>query len=407
MGRFWRQGFVTFVALLLILLAVGLWVDPSTGKSGGSKKDHPTSHAPAAKAKHQHYNRQELIRQVTVDTATVSVDCVATVRQHGGQILKIDGNDVIVYRHGHNASVSRGKRIRDGFNTPLAGRTDAARLENAKTKVCDDPLYMCTAGRFFQTEKFAGIRVANYNSWLQRLVRSSDADINNCAERLIAVPHAKKLSDKTLAKAVVANNLRFQYYASRVATLIDRFGNDGVRTQRSTRNYHLLAAGVVAGSLPEVGLNPVQESLPALQLSITLKGACAPVVVIGFNVLDSRPEEFAPPTCAPARPPSAPPGSLTPPVSSPPHPTCIFFGCVKPPSDDKTGGNQSSRTQPVGHSPPAPPPPPPAVRPPGDHNGGSGDGGAGPATGPTDTAHSGDSTTAITPVCDPFTGKNC
>lgn len=65
---------------------------------------------------------------------------------------------------------------------------------------------------------------------------------------------------------------------------------------------------------------------------------------------------------------------------------------------DGAGGDESEAAQPVRQHPPDPvvgapeEEPPPADREQGDPDGGSGDGGAGPATGPSDDSHSGDQT---------------
>lgn len=133
------------------------------------------------------------------------------------------------------------------------------------------------------------------------------------------------------------------------------------------------------------------------------------------------PATVPPPTSPPKVPPTSPPPTTVPPPTTttipnvcPPGTVPYGDRCVKPPSDDGTGGNQSPASQPVAENPQGPTPgapaaePPPADREQGDPDGGSGDGGAGPPQGPVDDDHSGDVTPTPSPstpcVKNPFTG---
>ena len=352
-----RFGSALF-ALLLVFIVVAFLTGGDDTKSGGASSDSTTttessdsrgeetsSSAPAPDNK---YDRDELIRLITVDEDTISIHCLDAVRSD--QVIEVDGDQVIDYEVGANASVSSGQRIPGGLSTPLEGRTAPRMLRSVYQKVCGDNLYACTVARFFQPMVIDGIRVADMNPWLERMVKS-DEDINNCAARLVAVEDADKMSDEDLAKAVVNQNRRSRYYTARVATLVDRFVLLGVRAEKSVRNYHLVGEGVVAGTLPEVELNPKQESLPALQLTLTPKGVCVPLVVIGFNVLDARPEEFAPPTCA-----DTPTTSTTPPSGGCRRDCSTTTSTTRPPTTSTTTPCPSGKCVPPTTTPTSPTP---------------------------------------------------
>ncbi|MEK7602958.1 MAG: hypothetical protein AAB459_01805 [Patescibacteria group bacterium] len=301
----WRRGTVFFAVLITITFVAALLVRANNDeKSGGSSDPTTTSSAPAPEG--NDYDRDELLKLVTV--RTTSVDCLAVARKHH-DTQAVGDTKVIKFRNGANASVARGERIEGGVNTPLVGDTDPARLESAIHKVCSDPLYACGVGRSFGVWEPLGPQIARANPWIGKNVKKSDDDINDCAVRLTRIRNVDDMSDDELADAIVSRDRKVRVFTEKVATLIDRFRVDGTRPEQSVRNYHLSGEGIVAGSFPNWELNPQQEKLPALVLALVPKGACGPVMVIGFNLFDARPEEFAPPTCTdtpttPTTPPS-------------------------------------------------------------------------------------------------------
>jgi hypothetical protein len=117
----------------------------------------------------------------------------------------------------------------------------------------------------------------------------------------------------------IVKQFEWQAIAARLNTLLTRFANVGIQSRASVLNYHLAGGGMFGtGTLPQVVLNDMQEDLPALVLEIWLKDAPCPVFTIGFNVQDSRLEQFEP--GCPPRPPDVPPVS-EPPTSVPTNTT--------------------------------------------------------------------------------------
>lgn len=116
-----------------------------------------------------------------------------------------------------------------------------------------------------------------------------------------------------------------------------------------------------------------------------------------------KPTTTVPGTTPTTKPPvvtTVPPSTTTTVLTCPPGQVEFEGRCVKVGVSDGVGGNTRPVTQPVaehpqGSSPGATvfaPTPPPQVRPIGDPNGGSGSGGAPPATGPTDNSDAGQTT---------------
>ena len=128
----------------------------------------------------------------------------------------------------------------------------------------------------------------------------------------------------------------------------------------------------------------------------------------GFQPVAQQEFPGIPPVNAPT------PGHPSTPVNPcPPAPAPRGPGCIKDPSDDGHGGNQSRRTQPVADNPPAPiagapaTPPPPATRPQGTPGGGSGSGGAAKPTAPDNNSDGGQKTTVGNTQPCPLGEGNC
>jgi hypothetical protein len=166
------------------------------------------------------------------------------------------------------------------------------------------------------------------NPWLRS--SANVTKVNDQAERFGATlnPSSMGQSAKS-ARHYVAVNLAWQKRASAIDELLAQFDPTAIRALPSVRNWHAIP---LSGTLPEVGLNPRQESRPALVLNVTQKGACAPLLSVGANVGDMRPEVFQTPTCK------------TPPHGTPPG----NGGCV----GTQCGHQPPGCTTNCGHTPP-------------------------------------------------------
>ncbi|MGH7240942.1 MAG: hypothetical protein ACREGB_01455 [Candidatus Saccharimonadales bacterium] len=237
-------------------------------------------------------SNKALIDALTV--TTVNVDCVNVVNSTGGSTKAVDGKTYIVYDVGAIKSVPP-RKWSDAISTPLQGESPPDKLQSAKGSVCQDPFYGVTLANFFANLNVDGVNVGDLNPWLA-LYKGSPDQINDQAAAFMPLLDVKNASEAQVQKAA-QQNLEYQDFAAKLDTLLGRFNVDGIKSLKSTMNLHLTGGGLKVSGLPEVGVNPNQEALPALVLSVTLKGACAPAKVIGLNTGDQRPEVFATPSC--------------------------------------------------------------------------------------------------------------
>lgn len=311
----------------------------------------------------------EVVALLTVNTFTPG-ECL--------ELTNSESTGVVPYEIGAlELPTPQGPRLwNDALSIPLPDGKPADQLLAFKEGICEDTLTGVTWGRFFAQMEIGGRKLIDLNPWLE-VFDVSEEEINDLAAGYIPLLDADDPTDAEKAEAVEKNQ-EWQGEAEKLIALIDRFSLLWVDSLTSVVNYHLVAGGVVVGGLPEVGLNPNQESLPALLLMISEKGACAPLKIIGINVGDRRPEEFASPPCAPppscdsdctttsTRPPCTSCASTTVPNGKPGVPTTVSPPPVTPPSNATTTTHGSGGDS----GPGAPPPattvaPKPTVAPPG------------------------------------------
>lgn len=224
----------------------------------------------------------------------------------------------------------------DSVSTPLHGG-----LQGVKGAVCHDPLYGATVANMLAGLRVDGVSVVSLNPWLKPYQATSQ--INDHAEAFVPLLDVKSPSSAQV-KAAVRENHDYQQLANRVNTLLSRFQVQGTDTLRSVKNWHLKAAGLKVDGLPEIGLDSRVDAKPALILEATLKNACAPVVRVGFNLGDKRPEVFVTPSCKKPGKPTAPSHPTTPGHPNPPgHPTPPSHPtptpkCPPTPGNEPTGG---------------------------------------------------------------------
>lgn len=258
----------------------------------------------------------EVIRDLTVTTSTV--DCPMLVVANGGSTMAVGGQTVVAWRVGA-LQATPPRMWSDALGVPLSGSTPQQQLSALQAAICEDPLLGATYANMFAGLMVGNVRVGSLNPWLDPFADSGQ--INDRAASYIVLLDGTN-PPKDQLKRAVERNVAWQQVAGKLDTLLGRFVLVGDQSPMSVRNWHLVAGGLVAGGLPEVGLNPNQENLPALVLSVTAKGACAPLALVGANLGDKRPEVFVPPTCtSSAVPPTKPPVSKSTPPPSTPRPT--------------------------------------------------------------------------------------
>jgi hypothetical protein len=279
-------------------------------------------------------NTNDLIELLTVTTTTV--DCKTLVKEDAKQMLD-DGTTVIDFEVGALLPVADGSRKwSDALSTPVRATTPADALKEIQAAICQDPLFGATVAHMFAHYEVEDVKVVDLNDWLLPF-KVDASQINDLAAGFIPLLDVTVPTNEQLT-AAISQNLVYQELAEKLGTLLDRFSVVGIMSEQSVLNYHLVSGGLVTGKLPEIGLNPNQENLPALVLELNAKpGTC--LARIGFNVGDKRPEIFSCPT--PTSPPgggstTAPPGTTSPPTTSPSTTTTTIGGKdagEKPPQD--------------------------------------------------------------------------
>lgn len=237
----------------------------------------------------------------------------------------------------------------DAISTPVSNENDPAiALNDVRWAICHDPVLGITWAHALAGVKVGDTTIGDLNDWLKPY-QVDAGEISEQAAGFIPLLDASA-ADKTPEKveAAVSKNGEYQALAQRVNTLINRFWSMGIHSPMSEWNYHLAVGGAVVGKLPEVELNDKQENLKSVVLVLTEKGDSCPIVAIGANVYDKRPEGF-PTGCDDKGKPRVD-------VPVPGNP-----GGGTPPG---TGGGNPPPSNPPGTEPPPPPhitttPPPP------------------------------------------------
>lgn len=318
---------------------------------------------------------------LTITTATLS--CPESVLEHGGSTMASGSSTVVVFNNHIGALKGTPPRLwSDALTVPYTETEPVNMLGETQAEICFNPHYGTTVANFFANMSVGDVRIVDLNPWLAPFAGDA-SQINNLAAGYMPLLDVTDVTDEQ-AQEAVTQNIAWQQIAQRLGTLLTRFQVDGIRAEQSTLNYHLTGGGASVGGLPEVGLNPNQENLPSLMLKLTNKDACVPIKVIGFNVGDKRPEEFAPPTCeTPAPPATTPPPRETTPTTRPtPEETTPTMGPT-PTTTPTTTPTPTTVPCPSGKcTPPTTVAPPPTTAPPATtttqpSNGGQGDSGDG------------------------------
>lgn len=260
---------------------------------------------------------------------TTSVDCVKVVEQTGmgrtynrGDSQQPDKGVVFDVGALHpvasaNAPGADDRLWSDAISPPfhVDKKDNKALLAETEASICEDPVLGATVANLFVNMQVQGIKVVDLNPWLKPF-EGDAANINDRAVEFMPLLNNNNPSQDQLKQAVDKSR-EYQKIAEKLGTLLERFKNNGVGNGKTVLNFHLVAGGLVAGALPEVGLNPDQfDNAEALMLVLDSKnGQC--LAQIGFNTGDKRPEEFE---CQPvtttttitveSKPPGTPPMSF-------------------------------------------------------------------------------------------------
>jgi len=341
--NWWRARAVASVTVVLAVLAVALLLGLRGDGTGDPGSDPPPSTTVP------NVPNVELIGILTVDTTTV--DCQQLLGEDATMKLE-DGTAVIRFEVGALKPVRMdGRAWSDAISNPLKATLPAEALKEIQAAICQDPLMGVTVAHLFAGLGVEGVKVVDLNDWLKPYAVEA-AQINDLAVGFIPLLDVAPPTEEQVASAI-SQNLEYQDLAESLGTLLGRFQVVGIQAEQSVLNYHLDAGGLAVGKLPEVGLNPAQENLPALVLEANVKpGNC--LARVGFNVGDKRPEVFG---CPPVNPPGGniPGGSTSVPTTTPcgdkssgrqADGTCGVAYTTVPRSGTTTPGSTSSPTVP-------------------------------------------------------------
>jgi hypothetical protein len=301
--RFWAFAFAValFAVIMLALAVIDTSVtggndnsNPSDGTSQSTQPSQPAGNTPTVS--------QKTLKRLTVDYRNPGFDCARAVRASGQKVV----NGVYAYS-AYVIEVGKKpgeRRWSDAISVPLPGATPAAKKHNLQLAICLQPYVGVVWEHALSTMFVGGHSLLSRNHWMRPT--EDVTKVNDLAKRYGALLNLNqvKASAKASAHYVVVNR-QWQHRANAINGLLAQFDPTAIRALPSVRNWHAIP---LSGTLPEVGLNPRQEKLPALVLNVTQKGACAPLLSVGANVADMRPEVFATPTCKPA-PHGTPPGN--------------------------------------------------------------------------------------------------
>lgn len=243
--------------------------------------------SPAAQAGNTTAPNADTVKALTVTTASYT--------------CQKDGNGLVAYDIGALKPVGdNGRKWSDAVSTPFKETAPAKMSDELAQAICHDPLVGSMAANYFANLKLGDFEVSSVNPWLNEFKGNPDKVVNVKAASYIGLLNVQNPSADQVAKAAARNN-DYQQLAAKTVTLLTKYAGGGIQADMSETNYHLLGGGLAADSLPPVGLNDKQESLPALQLVLTQKGQEVCLDKIGFNTGDKRLETFKcapPPKCA-------------------------------------------------------------------------------------------------------------
>ena len=304
---------VSVVTVLVVGILAGFTIF-SGGKTDSASAKAPnittSAWAPTstASASTDALDQQAIIDLLTVKTASPDSVC------------KTDEYKLVGWKIGSLENIPP-RMWSDAISTPF-NATDPEGIRNElQQAICQDPLLGVSWAQFFATN-VPGLTAVN--EWLKPFA-IDPAQINVLASSYVPLLDVANPTPAQVTTAI-AKNTEWQQTASFINTLFDKAAQLEVKALPSVKNLHLAVGGMVVGTLPAVELNPDQENLPALVLTYTAKDVCKPLLTIGINVADKRPELFESKVCTtPATPapttsqtPTTPPTThTTPPTTTP------------------------------------------------------------------------------------------
>lgn len=309
------------------------------------------------------------------------IDCVAIVRDTNGSLVEDTYPLFVKALLEVDAKDANLRKWSDALSTPLKGASPDEMRTWLNRAICEEPIIGVSLAHLFANLEVQGVSILELQKtdWLKPFAVDA-SEIDNLVANYVPLEEwrlqnpGKTPTEEQYVESLTANH-EYRSMASKVIFLLSRYQMAGVTTINSKHHYHLVAGGLRADGIPEVGISKEADNLPSLVFYLTEKTACKPISVLGFNTGDKRPmlgetpnscEDLQPkpkPTVTPKPKPSTPPTTTPkpkpkpkpkPPVTCPPGQAPNDNGvCVKPKSNNK-GDYKHDTGKPKAPAPKAP-----------------------------------------------------
>ena len=254
-----------------------------------------------------------------LDVANVPLDefvCTKIVESTGGKVVEgtyaLFVNTLLKVDEG-NLDL---RQWSDALSNTLKGSTPEEARSWLNRAICEEPAIGIPLAHLFAKLKVNGISVLSLQStdWLE-FANVDASEINDLVAKFVPLtvwklenPSKQDIPDEVYVAALEANH-EYQEIAFRLLRLLSNYQlAPQIMSIGSTHHYHLVAGGLTADGIPEIGVSNEVDNRPALVFYLTEKTACKPISVLAFNMGDKRPmlgavpdscEVFVPPVVTP------------------------------------------------------------------------------------------------------------
>ena len=254
-----------------------------------------------------------------LDVANVPLDefvCTKIVESTGGKVVEgtyaLFVNTLLKVDEG-NLDL---RQWSDALSNTLKGSTPEEARSWLNRAICEEPAIGIPLAHLFAKLKVNGISVLSLQStdWLE-FANVDASEINDLVAKFVPLtvwklenPSKQDIPDEVYVAALEANH-EYQEIAFRLLRLLSNYQlAPQIMSIGSTHHYHLVAGGLTADGIPEIGVSNEVDNRPALVFYLTEKTACKPISVLAFNMGDKRPMLGAvPDSCEVFVPPVTPP----------------------------------------------------------------------------------------------------
>ena len=278
--------------LAFVLMVAGLTActldNPAASKPGNTG----TTAAPTAS---ETTGLSDELRKLMDASAAPANSCASIMKEAGAEVVEDVYTLYIKSLYPVDPKDKNARSWSDALSTPLTGKDATQQNLALKRAICEEPYVGVTFAHMMFNLSVGGVRVSELQTtdWMKPVDVSTD-ELDTVIAGFAPLVQAKlqnsgaKFSDADIEAAVEANR-EYQNLATKLVFLLERFELKGVKSIDSTHHYNLVAGGLRADGMPEVGIDTKKDKLPSLVYELTEKTACKPVSVIGFNLGDKRP----------------------------------------------------------------------------------------------------------------------